>query len=84
MSNKLPIKLIVWDDAEDLPGTWAGRDEMEKFAKAVCLVESVGYVLKKTKRYVTIAADIIRDKDGDTYGRVTKIPTPMIKKITNV
>lgn len=72
---------ILWEDAEDHEGTWASKDEVEDFSKAICLVESIGFIIKKTPKYVTLVRDIIKDKAGDTYGGLTKIPTKTIRKI---
>lgn len=73
---------VFWTDAEDFKETWASKDEVDDFSKSICLVESIGFIIKKTDKYITLVRDIIKDeKGGDTYGGVTKIPRKMVKKI---
>jgi len=44
-------------------------------------VSSVGYVLKETKEYIILAADIGSDKMDNDVGRVTVIPGQWILEI---
>lgn len=69
------LVIIKWHDAEDVHETWSDAADIEKFGEAVVEVTSVGWEVKRTKLYLTIAAD--KTPDG-TYGRVTKIPVNMI------
>jgi hypothetical protein len=69
---------VVWDDAEDPADgkTWLDAEDVETFSAKSCTVESVGYLVSKTAKYVTLAADRIEGLDH--WGRVTKIPVGMI------
>ena len=73
---------VEWLDAKDADGTWVGEKEAIEFNDKEVLVESYGLLVKKTKKYITLAAD--RCLEDKTYGRVTKIPTRMIRSITEV
>jgi len=66
---------IVWHDAEDGHETWLNDKEVGEFGDTETVVTSVGWELKRTKAYVTIAADYVNDGD---YGRVCKIPLAMV------
>lgn len=73
---------VVWVDAEDFAEqTWVDRSDLESFKQADCEVESVGFLVSSTKKFVILAADAIR---GGTLGRVTKIPRRMVKFITPI
>ena len=74
-----PLVMVHWRDTEDYnETTWVLESDLKEFWEAHCEVSSLGYLLKKTKGYVTLAADFI---PPDTYGRITKIPRKMIVKI---
>ena len=69
---------IIWRDSEDGP-TWASEKEVHEFADQECLVESRGWLVRKTKKFVVIAAD--RSLSGNNpgeLGRICKIPVRMI------
>lgn len=71
---------ITWNDTEDFKGgTWASADEVAEFTKKMCTVYSVGWIVKKSRHYVTICSDF--SPNPDTHGRVTKIAKKMITKI---
>ena len=71
---------ITWLDAEDYSeGTWASKDEIAAFTDKHCVVESVGWIVKRTRHYITIAGDFT--PDPDTAGRIIKIPKKMIQRI---
>ena len=76
---KLDLVKVIWWDAQDLGQTWAGADVVDEFANAPCEIHSIGYLVKQTKAYVTLAADYVV-VNGD-YGRVTKIPKPWVRKV---
>lgn len=71
-----PFVKVTWDDAEDQGGTWLEEAEVEEFADHNCTVVSVGYLVSKTGKYLTLAADWIDELKH--YGRVTKIPVGMV------
>jgi len=74
---------IVWYDAQDARDTWVSitSEETIKWMDELALVVSYGYLIKKTKNYYIIAADLCDDM---TVGRMTKIPCPWVKKIQTV
>lgn len=67
---------VTWNDAQDHPDKWVDEDDARDFGEVDCLIESVGFLVSKTAKYLTIAGDWDGvDKD---YGRVTKIPISMM------
>lgn len=75
---------VVWDDAEDPADgkTWLDAEDVETFAAKSCTVESVGWLMSKTAKYITLAADRI---DGLGHcGRVTKIPRGMALEVEDL
>lgn len=75
------IVRVVWDDAEDPSEgkTWLDGEDVEKFSTHDCTVESVGYLVSQTEKYVTLGADWIDELKH--WGRVTKIPAGMVTRI---
>lgn len=78
MTDK-PFVCVTWHDAADKDGTWTHEAEIQAFGAELCEVVSWGWVVSRTKQYVTLAADYITDTD--TWGRITKIPRGMVVKI---
>ncbi len=77
-----PFVKIVWHDAEDIEGTWVRAESIADHAAEPCEVTSWGYLVSKTRRDYVLAGDVIpRD---ETYGRVTKIPRGMVKRIETI
>ena len=77
---KAPIVKVTWDDAEDLGGqTWIEAEDVAAFAVHSCQVVSVGYIVARTKKHLTLASDWI--EENRQFGRVTKIPTAMVVSI---
>lgn len=74
-----PFVKVRWHDATDDDRTWLKEAEVLKFGSEPLAVISWGWLMLKTKQYLTLAADHIQDTD--TYGRVTKIPMGMVKEI---
>lgn len=66
------LLLIHWHDAVSDDSGWKAISEVEKQQPAV--VRSVGWEIRRTKRYVTLAASIV---DEDCDGDIT-IPAGMI------
>ena len=76
---------ILWIDANDLDRTWANDKDIEKYLKEKVLIESYGFIIKKNKDYIVLAADHeLDDEDKGDWGRVTKIPIKWIKKISSL
>lgn len=77
MSN--PLIQVSWLDAQDHPSTWVDTKDAEDFTDIECLVVSVGWLIKKTSKYLTLGSDY--DAADDNYGTVRKIPISMVDKI---
>lgn len=74
-----PITKVTWHDAQDHKDTWASEADMAQWCTTACVIVSVGFLVSKTDRYVTLAADW--DDEDKNYGRITKIPTGMVVDI---
>ena len=72
---------IKWLDAYEMESGWLDLEDALKIKPPE--VRSVGYVLKETKEYTILAADIGSDQIDQDVGRVTVIPGQWIvdKKI---
>lgn len=74
-----PVRVeVTWADAQDHDETWTSLEDVEEFAESSMIVTSLGWEVKRTKLYITIAADYTPD---GTFGRVCKIPMGMVQKI---
>lgn len=79
-----PFVAVIWRDAEDGP-TWASVDEVHKFAEQECLVKSVGWLIRRTKKFLVLAADkTLSGNNPGELGRVTKIPAKMVTSVIEV
>lgn len=77
-----PWVVVKWLDAEDFrDSTWATEEEAAAFNAIDCLVESRGWLVSKSKYYVTLAADFA---PPHTWGRLIKIPRKMIKSLSPI
>jgi hypothetical protein len=74
-----PMVVVRWLDAQDHAEKWVDEKDAEEFGGVDCEVTSVGFLVRKTDKYVTLAGDW--DAIDSDYGRVTKIPTKMIVEI---
>lgn len=72
------LVLVEWMDAQDHPDKWVDEADANEFGNVSCTIHSVGFLVSKTDKYITLAGDW-DDIDKD-YGRVTKIPQTMILK----
>lgn len=70
---------VIWWDAEDMKETWSDQKDVDEFNDKVYEVTSVGYLVRKTDKYLSLAGD--RGTDA-SYGAVRKIPMGMVKSIT--
>lgn len=72
---------IKWLDAYEMESGWLSLEDA--LAVRPSPMRSVGYVLKETKDYIILAADMDDTKDIKDVGRVTVIPGQWIvdKKI---
>ena len=75
------LYVIRWLDAYEMESGWLDLEDALKIKPPE--VRSVGYVLKETKEYIILAADIGSNQIDKDVGRVTVIPGQWIvdKKI---
>lgn len=73
------IVMVLWNDAQDHKDKWVDAEDAEAFTDIEVTVTSIGFMVRKTDKYLTLAADY--DPIDNDYGRVTKIPIGMIKEI---
>ena len=73
--------MVTWHDAADEKQTWMRVEEIDE---AVVEVTSVGYLVRHTKLYCTLAGDRHTAGEDAVYGRVTRIPTAMVQKIVEL
>lgn len=83
---KTPLKpgiwvSVVWNDAADEKQTWLKESEIDE---ELVTVTSVGYLVRKTGKYFTIAGDVHESGGEKVYGRVSRIPTAMAVSMTEV
>ena len=74
--------LVRWSDAQDHADTWVDEKDATNFGEADCTVQSVGFLISKTAKYVTIGSDW--DEVDKNYGTVRKIPTTVVLSIEDV
>lgn len=80
--NSKQLVLILWHDSRDADVSWMGETDAVAYGEEPCEIYSVGYLISKGTKFVTIGADWNpQDKD---YGRVTKVPVGMVVSITNL
>ena len=76
--NSYDKVVVEWLDAYEMESGWQTIEEAKKIKPPQ--VFSMGYVLKETKEFIILCADIGREGDSDC-GRVTVIPKSWIKKV---
>lgn len=70
---------ITWLDAQDHRDTWVGEKDAEAFADSECVIISVGFLVKRGRKYISLGSDW--DEDDKDYGTVRRIPIGMIQSI---
>jgi hypothetical protein len=73
------LVVVRWNDAQDHAQKWVDAADAEAFTDVEVTVTSIGFLVRRTDKYVTIAGDY--DPIDNDYGRVTKIPSGMVKEI---
>jgi hypothetical protein len=73
---------VSWIDAEDHKETWVDEEDAQKFGEAECKITSIGFLVRKTSKYLTLAADW--DESSKNWGRVSKIPAMWVQKVTTL
>lgn len=76
------LVVVLWNDAQDHAQKWVDAKEAEAFNDIEVTVTSVGFLIRRTDKYITIAGDY--DPVDDDYGRVTKIPAGMVKELRTI
>ena len=77
-----PMVQIKWLDARDADGTWLTEKEATAFGEELCEIISIGFLISKTDKYVTIGGDFnLSDND---YSRVGKIPSVWVTDLIEV
>ena len=74
-----PLVRIVWEDAQDHSDKWVDEADADAFGAKLCTIISVGFLVSRTDKYLTLAGDW--DADDKDYGRVTKIPAGVVREV---
>jgi len=70
-----PLVLVTWRDA------WFDFDEPDpEDMRADYLVSTVGFLVRRGPRFVSVAQEVL--PDGDGFRAVTHIPVAVVEKIT--
>jgi hypothetical protein len=76
-SPEFPLVLVTWRDA------WFDFDEPDpEDARADYLVNTVGYLVRRGPRFVSVAQEIL--PDGDGFRAVTHIPVAVVESIASL
>lgn len=70
---------ITWLDAQDHKETWVDNKDAEEFTDVDCKIVSVGFIVKRGRKYITLGSDW--DEADNDWGTVRKIATGMIVEI---
>lgn len=74
---EFPLVLVTWRDA------WFDFDEPDpEDARADYLVNTVGYLVRRGPRFVSVAQEIL--PDGDGFRAVTHIPVAVVETIASL
>lgn len=74
---------VMWRDAEHIINdTWTEEKKVNEFADEDYVLESVGFFVKQTDKYLTIAGDL--DEHEHNWGAVRKIPIPMVLSVEDI
>jgi hypothetical protein len=72
---EFPLVLVTWRDA------WFDFDEPDpQDARADYLVNTVGFLVRRGPRFVSVAQEVL--PDGDGFRAVTHIPVTVVEKIS--
>lgn len=76
-SPEFPLVLVTWRDA------WFDFDEPDpEGARADYLVHTVGFLVRKASRFVSVAQEML--PDGDGFRAVTHIPVAVVETISSL
>ena len=74
-SPEFPLVLVIWRDA------WFDFEELDpEDARADYLVSTVGFLVRRGPRFVSVAQEVL--PDGDGFRAVTHIPVAVLEKIS--
>lgn len=73
--KKKEILLIKWIDSHGITSEWEFKDELKPLKPCECM--SVGFLVEKTREYITIA---LGDSETQYLGRLT-IPMRSVIKV---
>ena len=74
---EFPLVLVTWRDA------WFDFEEPDpEDARADYLVNTVGYLVRRSPRFVSVAQEIL--PDGDGFRAVTHIPVAVVETIASL
>jgi len=83
--RKIPFVMVKWLDAADSTKTgWHSKDDLTETITQPVICYSSGWVLKKTRADLIIAADWSPSVNGETepdWSRASKIPQKMIVEV---
>ena len=73
--QEFPLVLVTWRDA------WFDFEELDpEDARADYLVSTVGFLVQRGPRFVSVAQEVL--PDGDGFRAVTHIPLAVVEKIS--
>ena len=75
-----PLVLVEWSDATSY-ADWKDEEAVEKIAPEACV--SVGWLIKKTKKFITIVASY-SPEGKDNWSSITTIPAAFCTKIYEI
>jgi len=73
--NKLQVVHVSWIDAS-VHTNWANQAEFDDFSAKDFEVETIGFLVRKDKKYHIIAQSV-----SDHLSNLTKVPTGMISNV---
>jgi hypothetical protein len=72
---EFPLVLVIWRDA------WFDFEELDpEDARADYLVSTVGFLVQRGPRFVSVAQEVL--PDGDGFRAVTHIPVAVVEQIS--
>ncbi len=77
-----PLVKVTWWDAKDADETWLKERDAAEFNDKEIAIVSVGFLMSKTDKYVTLAGDWC--EEDKTCGCVRKIPIGMVVSFSEV
>lgn len=80
-SNPKPeLVVVIWEDTAALEETWSDEEEARELKPGI--MHSVGWILAKTPKYLTITSSV--EFDGELVGDVNCIPLGCIREIKQI